>query len=343
MSEFNNKDNNESEEEKNINEKTDEINEDDDIDSTNNLMDKLTFGCSNSSFKTPQVNTINFETNSNRNETEKDESEIYGISDEYKNIQSLKNKIEETAEDNFEKDSKNIFNNKNNNVNNNEEKNINQSLLDLFLGNRNKNDIISIRSTKNEFINNENNNTFRNDNQSLTNKIFGNRPKNDIISMNSYSNYNETNNDIESVNQSLMNLITNKNDIISIKSNENIHKKKNFNLQEMFDNYERKERLDKINKKFDKSGFMHIYEDNKNKNNKHVQIIDEFGKNESEKLYIFKNNEIANKYENVKIPKKNRIDETKYYDILVNENPNVNKKVHYSKFLSIIKEKKKDK
>lgn len=342
MSELNNKDNNNSEEEKNNNEKTDEINEDDDIDSTNNLLDKLTFGCSNSSFKIPQVNTINFETNSNRNETQKDESEIFGISDEYNNIQSLKNKIEETAEDNFEKESENIFNNRNNNINNNEEKNIvNQSLLDLFIGNRNKNDIISILSTKNEY-NNENNNTFRNDKQSLTNKINGNRPKNDIISMNSNSNYNETNNDIESVNQSLMNLITNKNDIISIKSNENIHKK-NLNLQEMFENYERNQRLNKMNKKYDKSGFMHIYEDNKNKNNKHVQIIDDFGKNESEKLYIFKNNEIVNKYENVKIPMKNRIDQIKYYDILVNENPNVNKKVHYSIFLSKIKENKKDK
>ena len=103
MSELNNKDNN----------SEDENNEDEDIDSTNNLMERLTFGCSNSSFKTPQINTINFETNSNRNETEKDESEIYGISDEYKNIQSLKNKLEQAIENNLEKENRNINNNLN--------------------------------------------------------------------------------------------------------------------------------------------------------------------------------------------------------------------------------------
>ena len=328
MSELNNKDNN----------SEDENNEDEDIDSTNNLMERLTFGCSNSSFKTPQINTINLETNSNRNETEKDESEIYGISDEYKNIQSLKNKLDQAIENNLEKENRNINNNKINYINNNEDKNnINQSLLDLFLGNRNKNDIISIHSTKNDLNSNEYIN--KNDKQSL-NKINGNRPKNDIISMNSNTNYNETNNDIESVNQSLINLIANKNDIISLKSKENNHK--NLNLNEMFETYERNLRLDKMNKKYDKSGFMHIYSDNKIKDNKHVQIIDEIEKNQSEKLFIFKNNEMINKYENIKMPKKNRIDETKYYDILINDNQDINKKVHKSKFFSAIKEDKKE-
>ena len=325
MSELNNKDNN----------SEDENNDDEDIDSTNNLMEKLTFGCSNSSFKTPQINTINFETNSNRNETEKDESEINGISDEYKNIQSLKNKLDQA----IEKENRNINNNKINYINNNEDKNnINQSLLDLFLGNRNKNDIISIHSTKNDLTNNDY--SFKNDKQSLINKLNGNRPKNDIISMNSNTNYNETNNDTESVNQSLMNLIANKNDIISLKSKDN--RQKNLNLEDMFEAYERNLRLDKINKKYDKSGFMHIYSDNKIKDNKHVQIIDEIEKNQSEKLFIFKNNEMVNKYENFKIPRKNRIDETKYYDILINDNQDINKKVHKSKFFSTIKEEKKE-
>ena len=106
----------------------------------------------------------------------------------------------------------------------------------------------------------------------------------------------------------------------------------------MFEAYERNLRLDKINKKYDKSGFMHIYSDNIIKDNKHVQIIDENQKNQSEKLYIFKNDEMINRYKNIKMPKKNKIDETKYYDILVNDNTNINKKVHYSKFFSSIKE-----
>ena len=316
--------------------KNDEINEDDDdIDSTNNLMDKLTFGCSNSSFKTPQVNTINFETDSNKKETEKDESEIYAISDEYKNILSLRNKLDQNIENNLEKENKNLNNNNINNINNNDDKTtINQSLLDLFLGNRNKNDIISIHSTKNDIT--SNNYSFKNDKQSLINKLNGNRPKNDIISMNSNTNYNETNNDTESVNQSLMNLIANKNDIISLKSKDN--RQNNLNLEDMFEAYERNLRLDKINKKYDKSGFMHIYSDNIIKDNKHVQIIDENQKNQSEKLYIFKNDEMINRYKNIKMPKKNKIDETKYYDILVNDNTNINKNVHYSKFFSSIKE-----
>ena len=49
----------------------------------------------------------------------------------------------------------------------------------------------------------------------LINKINGNRYKNDIISLNSKIIYNETNNDTESIDQFLMNLIANKNDNIS--------------------------------------------------------------------------------------------------------------------------------
>jgi hypothetical protein len=64
-------------------------------------MNDLTFWCSNSSFKTPQVNTINFDTNSNRKITENNDSDVAGISDEYKNIQSLTNKINNIGEENI--------------------------------------------------------------------------------------------------------------------------------------------------------------------------------------------------------------------------------------------------
>ena len=335
MSELNNKDKNELEaenkenKENNINQKMEENEEEeDDIDSTNNLMDKLTFGCSNSSFKIPQINAINFDTNSNKNETEQNDSEIIGISDDYKykNIQSLNNMVNKIGENNLEKES-----NKINNKNNEDKKSINQSLKDLFFVNKNKNEIISIRSTKNDLTSNDSNNIFRNNNpinQSLNNSIYGNKPKNDIISMNSNNNYNETNNDTESINQSLINLIINQNETVSIKSNE-LETKKNLNLKEMFEDFENKSKIDEINKKVSESGFIHIYDDNKNKkNNKHVQIIDEPNINESEKLYIFNVKGMMNKNINIDLPKKNTIDQVKYYEILCNNNPNINRKIH---------------
>jgi hypothetical protein len=117
-----NKNNNKSDEENNINEE-----EEDDIDSTNNQMDKLTFGCSNSSFKTPQVNTINFDTMSNKNENEFEGSEIYGINDEFKNIQSISNAIRNTIEEKLinNKRGNYINNTSENNLNNIEENNAN--------------------------------------------------------------------------------------------------------------------------------------------------------------------------------------------------------------------------
>ena len=341
MSELNNKDNNELDEENkenkenNINQKLEENEEEeDDIDSTNNLMDKLTFGCSNSSFKIPQINAINFDTNSNKNETEQNESEIIGINDEYKNIQSLNKIINKIEENNHEKES-----NKINNINNEDKKSINQSLKDLFFVNKNKNEIISIRSTKNDLASNDSYNMFRNNNpinQSLNNSLYGNKPKNDIISMNSNNNYNETNNDSESINQSLMNLIVNQNEIASMKSNEfEAKKKENLNLQEMFEEYENKSKLDEINKKISESGFIHIYEDNKkNKDNKHVEIIDETGINGNEKLYIFNNKGKINKNINIELPKKNTIDRVKYYEILSKNYPDINRKIHYSTIFS---------
>ena len=313
-----------------------------DIDSTNNIMNDLTFGCSNSSFKTPQVNTINFDTNSNKNITENNNSDILGISDEYKNIQSLKNKINNIGEENIINriNTLNSINNEDKNSNN-----INKSLRDLFRVNKNKNDIISIHSTKNDLTSNDSNNIFRNENkvnQSLNDLIYGNKNKNDIISLNSNFTYNET----ESVNQSLINFITNRNnDIVSLKSNDLVSKKENMNLQEMFDDFETKSKMEQINKKISKSGFIHIYEDsNKNKENKeykHVQIIDESGKNEGEKLFIYQNNGITNSYEKYNIPKKEVIDQSKYYDILLHNNKKINNKVHRSNFFPRNTKKKK--
>ena len=367
-----NKDNNKSDEENNINEE-----EEDDIDSTNNQMDKLTFGCSNSSFKTPQVNTINFDTMSNKNENEFEGSEIYGINDEFKNIQSISNAIRNTIEEklmnnkrgnymnnitennlnNIEENNVNNFEYNNNfeienneiisnnrintinsmNTNNDNQNKINQSLIDLIQGNKNKNEIISIHSTKNDLTSFGSNNMFRSGNQvngTLINKINVNKYNNDIISLNSKMSYNETNNDTESIDQSLMNLIANKNDNISLKS-----KKEYKNIQEMIDDYEIKKEKEKINKKISRSGFIHIYEDNKrNKNNKHIQIIDKFKKNEGEKIYIFKNNELSfNNQTKLEIPKKNRIDEVKYYEILMNDNKKINRKIHCSQIFSNLK------
>ena len=330
----NNINNNDLNDENNINENL----EDDDIDSTNNIMNDLTFGCSNSSFKTPQVNTINFDTNSNRKITENNDSDVAGISDEYKNIQSLTNKINNIGEENII----NRINTLNSLNNEDKNSNINKSLRDLFRLNKNKNDIISIHSTKNDLTSNGSNYIFRNDNQSLNDLLSGNRNKNDIISLNSNFTYNET----ESVNQSLINFITNRNnDIVSLKSNDLVSKKENMNLQEMFEDFETKSKIEQINKKISKSGFIHIYEDsNKNKENKeykHVQIIDESGKNEGEKLFIYQNDGITNKYEKYKIPKKDVIDQSKYYEILLHNNKKINNKVHRSNFFPRNTKKKK--
>jgi hypothetical protein len=162
-----------------------------------------------------------------------------------------------------------------------------------------------------------------------------------IISLNSNFTYNDTNNDTESINQSLINLVTHKNDIISIKSSDLRSKKENLNLQEMFDIFERKSKMMEINKKISKSGFIHIYDDNKNKKdnkeNKHIQIIDEKVENEGEKIFIYKNRDIFNKSKKYNLPKKNVIDEAKYYEILLHNNKNINNKVHYSDFFHINK------
>ena len=87
-----------------------EEDEDSDINSTNNLMDELTFGCSSSSFKKPEVNCINYDTNSNRNEEEKESSEINRITDEYNDIKKISELINNDNINNIqtEKDETNI-------------------------------------------------------------------------------------------------------------------------------------------------------------------------------------------------------------------------------------------
>ena len=104
----------------------------------------------------------------------------------------------------------------------------------------------------------------------------------------------------------------------------------------MIDDYEIKKEKEKINKKICRSGFIHIYEDNKrNKNNKHIQIIDKFKKNEGEKIYIFKNNELSfNNQTKLEIPKKNRIVDIKYYEIFKYDNKKINRKIHGSQIFS---------
>ena len=237
----------------------------------------------------------------------------------------------------------NSMNNRDKNSNN-----INQSLKDLFIinksKNKSKNDIISIHSTKNDLSSIDSN--FRNDNlinQSLNKLVYGNKNKNDIISINSNFTLNETNKETESVNQSLLNLVTNKNDIISLKSNNDLMSNKGFlNLQEMFDDFEKKSRIEEINKKIAKSGFIHLYDDNKkNKENKHVQIMEECDNDEGEKLYIYKNNGVFNQYKKMELPKKKVINEAKYYDILLNNNRKINNKVHRSNLFQQRNNKKK--
>ena len=91
-----------------------------------------------------------------------------------------------------------------------------------------------------------------------------------------------------------------------MKSNYLVSKKENMNLQEIFEDFETKSTIEKINKKIYKSGFIPIYED-KNKENKeykHVQIIDESSKNEGKKLLINQKDGINNNYEKCKFPKK---------------------------------------
>lgn len=345
MSESNVKENNKINNENNINEEEKE--EDEDIDTTNNIMKELTFGHSNSSFKVPQVNTINFDTNSNKKETE---SDINEINDEFKNIQAINNNINNPGENSLDNDSNNMNNNRiitissTNKDEKNSYNNVNPSLKDLFRINKNVKEKISIHSIKNDLASNDSNNIYRNDNPinpSLSKLIYGNKNKNDIISLNS----NYTQNETESVNQSLLNLVTNKNeknDIISLNSNDLRSNKGNLNLQEMLNDFERKTRMTKIDKKIAKSGFIHIYDDNKpNKENKHFTIIDESDENDAEKLFIYQNDGINNHYQNLNFPQKKVIDETKYYEILLHNNKNINKKVHYSTLFPKRKNKKK--
>jgi len=306
-----------------------EEDEDSDINSTNNLMDELTFGCSSSSFKKPEVNCINYDTNSNRNEEEKESSEINRITDEYNDIKKISELINNDNINNIqtEKDETNI------NYKINEDRDsINQSLMNLFKAN--KKDIRSIHSTKSDLLSIDSNNIFRIDNM-LINKNM-NKYKNDIISLNTNNNYNETNNETEEENQSLINLFMNKNEIISLKSRGPENNKEYSNLQEMIEDYEIKLKMKEIDKEVSRPGFINLFsKEKKYNNNYNYEKIDkeQNQRNEGEKLFLYNNKGIISKYDNKIIPMK-KIDECKYYEILLNTNKNINKKIHYSKLFS---------
>ena len=61
----------------------------------------------------------------------------------------------------------------------------------------------------------------------------------------------------------------------------------------------------------------------------------------NQKKYIYKNDGIINKYENVSIPKKDIFDQPKYYEILLHNNKNINNKVHRSNCFQRTTKKKK--
>ena len=355
MSNIKNKDNNL---DNNINNKDNNINKEEDINSTNNLVDELTFGCSTSSFKRPKTNIINNRNNS-KDYKNKNESDISGISEDlqdFKDFKDINNFINTDNKKNIEQnfDTLNTINSiKSINNNSNKENNfITQSLSDLIYGK--KNEIISLNSTRKDiasmdsnFINRDNQSI----NQSLINLIYGNRKKNnknDIFSNNSNINYNNYNNsfkDNESVNQSLINLIHNRNEIITNKSNGTNIQNEVASLNSMFRHLNNRIKIKEREKKILYSGFVNMFEDNsKQKNIKHVNIIKKNNKNINgydddynlEKLYVYKNKGIINNNEDInkKLAMKKTIDDDKYYFINIYNNDKINTKIHYSKLFS---------
>ena len=236
-----------------------------------------------------------------------------------------------------------IRENNNNALNNN----INQSLKNLLINNRNE--IISIKETKYDItLTSMDSSTIKIDkqsiNQSLINLVYGNKDKirNDLSSYNSNLSNNNIKNDIKSseeINQSLINLINVKNETNSKKSNGMHKKKENVNLDNMFKDLKYKLKMEKIGKKILYTGFVDMYDDNSEKKKiKHVNIINKDKNNnlsddehKLEKLYVYENNGIINNNEKIKseLTLKNRIDEDKYY--YINQNKDINKKIHYSK------------
>ena len=181
-------------------------------------------------------------------------------------------------------------------------------------------------------------------NQSLINLVYGNKNKirNDLSSYNSNISNTNIKNDIkenEEVNQSLINLIQNKNDINSKKSNGMIKKKENINLDNMFKDLKYKLKMEKIGKNILETGFVDMYDDNSEmKKIKHVNIVNKNKKNnlsnndnKFEKLYVYENNGFINNNEIIKkeLFMKEIIDEDKYY--YIDKSKDINKKVHYSK------------
>ena len=176
-------------------------------------------------------------------------------------------------------------------------------------------------------------------NQSLIQLIYGdkNKIRNDLSS--NYSNISKQNlNNEEDINLSLLYLLQNKNDIKSNKSNG----MKNKNLEVMFKDLNKKLKMKEIEHKILYSGYINMYEDErKNKNIKHVNIINENNKdNNFEILKVYGNKGIINNNETVKkkLSMKKIIDEDKYFYI-TNDN-NIHKKIHQSKLFSQKKKKK---
>lgn len=276
-------------------------NEEEEINSTNNLIDELTFGCSTNSFKKPSVNIINLESSLNNNKTE---SEVLEVSEDLKEFQDIKkivNKYDKNDFYNINIDTNNT--NKNNidnfdnidntnkinslyninNIDNNNRNSINdmktikenydtlnsiKSIANTIKENKNnifnnplrnviyenKNEIISIHSTKKDMtLTSRDSSILRQDNESITQSllhmIYGNKTnnRNELSSNNSNFNYINSIKDNEEVNQSLINLIKNRNDIISNKSNG--IKKENINLDNMFKDLNNKLKMKEIENK----------------------------------------------------------------------------------------------
>ena len=206
MIDLNNKDNNINE-----NNYSQIDDEEDEINSTNNLIEELTFGCSTNSFKRPKINIINQETNEEAQQ--KNESEIFEISEDLKDFNDIKKMMKKTEKkyysdvNNNNKDNNIISISESNNSKDNQAKVINNS--------KNTKDKNNIFNNENKDINlNININTDRNNNINIQNYDTLNTI-NSIASTIRENNNNALNNNI---NQSLKNLlINNRNEIISIK------------------------------------------------------------------------------------------------------------------------------
>ncbi len=334
----------------------------DEIKSTNQLIDELTFGCSTESFKKPKINLINQVRGDNNDNYNVNESEVLEISEDIKDLKKIGNILNNKIENND-----NNINNNINNINNTDDSKQNYNQLNsinsitndikenrkyIFI-NTSKNDtgdknneIISINSTKKDIVSSSmNSSVLRQDNesisQSLLHIIYGNKKndRNELTSINSFSNYNgdkSSINDNEKISQSLINLLNNRNDLYSKKSN-GFDENEN-NLEKIFQDFNIQLKMNKIDNKILHSGFVNLYDSgSKEKNIKHVNIDKQKNYSDTfEKLYIYENRGLINNNDTIKkkLKTKKITDDVKYYDITMNNNNKINKKVHHSKVFS---------